>query len=255
MTPLLAPSTADAFGLEVLAPEFELVEGGRALLMLTGDGNLFDLQQGAYLEGKPPLGIESFTYSDGMLVVIRNNHLGWYANGEIVERIALPSPGMKVVAGQGDHLYLYGPNEAGSMVYLLEGNGIVPLLEIPDGRISAFTAIGERIFFSIDNAIYSATKGEQAGIVFVAPGVEQIQSLAADTVSGLLYFSAPNSVYATRAGFAFTILRGLEGTLQYSNNALYVLDPKQRRLLKILGLEQIVLGESSSAISPGDFKE
>ena len=256
MIHLLTPSLADSNHLEKLAPKLEVVDGQHVLL-LTLDGNLFDLEQREYLPAKKPLHVTSFAYSNGLLVVIRDDRLGWYSDGEIKERFVLPLKGMKVVAGKGQRLYLYGPRGKGSVIYLLENNKVFPLTDIPEGKISAFTVIGERIFFAIDNTIYTVAKGEHAGLVFIVAGEKRVHSLAVDTIAGMLYFSTGEAVYIMRAGVALTILKGLKGILRYSRNALFVLDPGRRRLVKINGLERLIMGEgrSTKSITPDLFKE
>lgn len=218
---------------------------------------MFDLTQQRYLMTKTHKGVTSFAYSAGILVVIRNNRLGWYENGEIKDRIALPLKGMQVAAGKMDRLYLYGWRSKGNIVYLMEEGKILPIINIPKGRISAFTSIGERIFFAIDNMIYTMAKGEKAGLLFIASGEKQIRSLAPDPISGVLYFSAGETVYAVHAGVAISILKGLEGTLRYSGNALFVFDPKKRRLVKVTGLEKLTgeAGEKGVPAQTGGFKE
>jgi hypothetical protein len=67
-------------------------------------------------------------------------------------------------------------------------------------------------------------------------------------------------IYAMRAGMAISILRGLEGTLRYAGDALYVLDPWQRSLVKLQGLEKLLeLGagadQSGADAPPAQFKE
>jgi hypothetical protein len=253
---LLSPSLAESVGLKPLT-EFEVVDGLQVIL-LTSDGNLFDLTRRLPLPAKTPLQVTSFAVSEGLLVAVRNGRLGWYEDGEIRERIELPSKGMRVVAGKKQRLYLYGPRERGSVVYLLEEGKVLPLLETPQGTISAFTAIGERVFFAIDNAIYTAARGDRPGLLFIATGEQSIRSLAADPVAGLLYFSTGDTVYAMRAGVAISVLRGLAGVLRYSGNALFVLDPDRKRLVKVLGLEKLTTvsgGATAPATPPGAFKE
>lgn len=253
---LLAPPLAQHLGLEP-SREFGVVDG-QEVILLTRDGSLFDLSQQHALPATAPLRIDSFTVSAGLLVTIRGDRVGWYEDGEVKERIRLPSSDMRIVAGPHERLYVYGPRGDGSIIYLLQAGGVTPLLEIPRGRLSALTVIGERVLFAIENVIYTAARGERVGLLFVATGGLPIRSLAADPVAGLLYFSAGETVYAMRAGTAISILRGLAGYLRYSRDALYVLDPDRRRLVKILGLEKLTIdtGRAPTVPSPpGAFKD
>lgn len=253
---LLTPSAADSLRIEGLAPHLEVVDG-RQVLLLTRDGRLFDLTRRIPLPLKETPRVNAFACSAGLLVVIRNDTLGWVEDGRIQEQFVLPLKGMGVMAGTGERIYLYGSHDGGSRIYLLEKGKVLFLLEIPRGTISAFTTIGERIFFAVDNVIYTLTRGEKPGILFIAAGEKGVRSLACDPLAGMLYFSAGEAVYAMRAGVAITILRGLKGILRYSGKALFVLDPERRRLVKIQGLEKLTVdsGQSGTPISPKDFKE
>lgn len=251
---LLTPGLADALQLQ-LTPHFEVLDGREVILLAQG-GKLFNLSRRQYM-ATTSRGITSLALSAGVLVTIQDNRLGFYREGAIRDQIELPRSEMRVVAGSKTRLYLYGSHGGGSTVYLLDEGNVLPLLEIQRGIISALTAIGERVFFAVDNVIYAVAKGEQASLVFVATGEQNVLSLVADPLAGVLYFSAGETVYAMRAGVAISILRGLAGFLRYSKNALFVLDPERRRLVKILGLEKLTaeVGTPQTPLSPGTFKE
>jgi len=259
LTPLVA--AADVAALKVrLGAEFELPARGRAVA-LTSAGELVDLTARRLLPAVSPLGITSFTSDGHLLIVLRGRRLGWYDGGRVVEKLQLPQDGLRVVAGAKQRLYLYGPQGAGSVVYLLEQGRVGKLLEVPDGRIATLAAIGERLFFAVGNSIYTAAEGQRPAIVFVASGGEAIRSIAPDPRSGLLYFSAGHTVYAVRAGMGISVLRGLEGVLRCTGDGLYVLDPWQGSLVRLTGLEKLLEigagGEQPPAAGgpPASFKE
>ncbi|OPY74681.1 MAG: hypothetical protein A4E64_02184 [Syntrophorhabdus sp. PtaU1.Bin058] len=255
LTHLLIPKGTKALGIS-LSSQFEVPEGGLPIL-LTREGNLYDLQKRSYLPYKKTLGITSFTISSSLFVVIRRDMLGWYEDGTIRERVRLPQSGLRIAAGPGQRLYVYGDRGTGSMIYLLEDGKEIPLVEVSRGNISALTAIRQRIFYAVGNAIYTVAKGERPGLLFVAEGEKLVRSLAIDPKVGVLYFSAGNTVYAMRAGIALSVLKGMECYLKYSGTALYALDPKAGRLVKITGLERLIFDEKgeSSPAPAGGFKE
>lgn len=255
LTHLLIPKSTKALRIN-LSSQFEVPEGGLPVL-LTREGNLYDLEKRSYCPHTKPLNITSFTISSSLFVVIRKDMLGWYEHGVVKERVKLPQTGLKVAAGPKQRIYVYGDRGAGSMIYLLEDGHEIPLIEVSRGRISAFTAIGERIFYSVGNVIYTVAKGERPGLLFVAEGENLIRSLAIDPKIGVLYFSTGNAIYAMRAGIALSVLKGMESYLRYSGNALYALDPKAGRLIKITGLEKLIFEEKDGSPSgpAGRFKE
>lgn len=258
LTPLLA--RADLASLDArLADQFEVLDNGR-IVALTSAGELMDLTSRRALPGKTPLALTSFTADKALLIAVRGRRLGWYDGAAIVEKIQLPQDGLTVVAGPKKRLYLYGSQGAGSAVYLLEQGRAGKLFEVPDGRISTLTVIGERLFFAVGNTIYTAAEGQRPAVVFIAAAQSEIRSIAADPRTGLLYFSAGSTVYAMRAGMAISILRGLEGTLRYAGDALYVLDPPQGSLVKLQGLDRLLelgagTGQSAPDATPAQFKE
>jgi hypothetical protein len=255
--PILTPSIAQGLGV-TLVSQFEVLPGGRVVALTTA-GELFDLTARKPLPATSPLHVTSFTSDHDLLITIRGQRLGWYEEGKIVDRIQLPQSGLTVVAGSKQRLHLYGGRGNGSVIYLLEQGRAGLLVEIPNGQVSAFTAIGERLFFAVGNTIYTLAAGQPPAVLFIAAGQTEIRSLAPDPVSGMLCFSAGETVYAMRAGVAVSILRGLAGVLRHAGDALYVLDPAGGTLVQVRGLEKLIGGGglAGSAEKPGatPFKE
>ena len=256
LTPVLTPAALASLPVR-LTLQFEVIKGGQ-VIALTADGALVDLTARRMLPAKAPLGITSLTADGGLPIAVRGRRLGWYDGGTVPEKIQLPQDGLMVAAGPKQRLYLYGPQGAGSVIYLLEQGRVAKLLELSDGRISTLAVIGERLFFAAGNTIYAAAEGQRPAIVFVASGHPEIRSIAADPLAGLVYFAAGDAVYAMRAGMAVSVLRGLEGSLRYAGDALYVLDPWRGWLVALRGLERLLEAGADPAgaeVPSGQFKE
>ena len=254
MTHLLTPSLVDALHLQPTS-QFEVIDG-ISVVFLTRDGQFYSLPQPGVLPVKGSARVDSFAVSTGLIVVTSGDRLGWYEDGKIRERIKLPSTGMQVAAGANQALYVYDQKSKGNRIYFLQDGKVAQLVEIRNGNIAAFATIGERMFFASGNAIYTAAPGENPALLFVAEGQRTIRSLAADPNAGLVYFSAGEAVYAMRAGVAISILRGMAGFLRYSKDALFVLDPEKKRLVKVVGLEKLTMSASIGSTSPPmKFKE
>ena len=242
-----------------LTEQFEVVRGDQ-VVALTSTGDLVDLTARRRLPNKTPLALTAFTADQQVVVGVRGRRLGWYDGEALVEKIQLPQDGLMVVAGAKKRLYLYGAQGSSSVVYLLEQGRAGKLFEVPDGRISTLTVIGERVFFSVGHSIYTAAEGQRPAVVFVAATPADIRSIAADPRTGLLYFAAGDTVYAMRAGMAISVLRGLEGILRYAGGALYVLDPWKGTLVTLRGLEKLLeVGTASEPpgadAPPAQFKD
>ena len=241
-----------------LQPQFEVLPGNR-IVGLSAAGDLYDLRARKPLPAKAPARLSAFTADRGLLITIRDRQLGWYEDGEVVDRVELPQAGLQIVAGAKRRLFLYGQRGAGSVIYLLHEGRAGLMVEVPEGRISSLAAIGERLFFAVGNTIYTVASRQPPSVLFIAAGQPQVRSLAADPVSGFLYLSCGRAVYALRAGVAVSILRGLEGILRYSGNALFVLDAERASLIGLQGLEKLATagGAQAAADAPaaGEFKE
>ncbi len=247
---------SQAPGAEPAGP-FEVLPDGRVVLLTKG-GGLFDLAAGRELPAKAPLGIASLAADGSLLIAVRGDRLGWYREGALREVLALPRPGLQVVAGSRQRLYLYGPRGTGSAIHLLEDGRASLAVAFPQGVISALAVAGGRLFFAAGNEIYTVAPGERPALLFLAAGETRILSLAADPVSGVLYFATPETVYAMRAGMAVSILRDLGGTLRSAGGALYVLDAGRACLVRLRGLARLVgLPDAppGGAAAPGAFKE
>ncbi len=256
LTTLLNPSTAARWGLEA-GHHFAVLGDGR-VIVLTRGGEFFDLRAGRQLPAQAPLKVSAFTADGPLLITVRQGRLGWYEQGVIKEGLQLPQDRMGIVAGPGKRLYLFGPRGQGSAIYLLEDSQAALLVEMPQGVISALAVSGPRLFFAVGGEVYTVAPGERPALLFLAAGQPRILSLAADPLSGMLYFATADCVYAMRAGVAVSILKGLGGPLCYAGDALYVLDPKRKALVKLQGLEKLVgltgkPGMQSAPASP--FKE
>ncbi len=257
VTRLLSPER-DRAPRVALRRQFEVLPG-KQIIGLTAAGDLYDLRARRPLPAKEPARLSTFTADRGLLITIRDRRLGWYEDGEVVDRIELPQAGLQVVAGSRKRLFLYGQRGDGSVVYLLQEGRAGPLLDVPEGRISSLTMIGERLFFAVGNTIYTVASRQPPSVLFIAAGQPEVRSLAADPASGFLFLSCGQTVYALRAGVAVSILRGLEGTLRYAGNALFVLDAEQGSLLGLQGLERLAASggvpTGAEASAAGDFKE
>jgi len=251
---LLTPALADSLHIN-LTSQYD-VRGSQQVFLLTSNGNLFDLSRRRLMLTEVAPDMTSFTISERLLVTVSGGLLGWYEDGKIRQRIRLPMARMQVVAGSGQRLYLYGHQKDRSRVFLLEDDKVLPLIETSRGTISALTVIGERVFFAINNEIYTVSRGERPGLVFLATGETAIRSLAADPRAGLLYFSAGETIYAMRAGVAVSVMKGLKGYLRYSKDGLFVLDPARKRLVKVVGLEKLTINPGADTTPlQNKFKE
>ena len=215
---------------------FDLSPDG-AILLQSWD-NIFDLAGKNALLKQENSGLEYFSFTkQGALLTISHQMLGYYKDGELVERVKLPTAGMKLASAGEDLLYLYGGNiSPNTNIYIYcKGGGYKKFLEAPE-KVLSLTTAGDKIFFSIRNDIYTAKLGEKLSLICLMPG-PSVQSLAYDPASGILYFSAGEAVYSLKQGKAYLVSEHLGEDLRFYQGSLYVLSPKYGTLFRLAGLE------------------
>lgn len=231
---LLSPEIVKTHQLS-LSGCFDLSPDG-AILLQSWD-NIFDLAGKNTLLKQENSGLEYFSFTkQGALLTISHQMLGYYKDGKLVERVKLPTTGMKLAPGGEDLLYLYGGNiSPNTNIYIYgKGGGYKKFLEAPE-KVLSLTTAGDKIFFSICNAIYTAKLGEKLSLICLMPG-PVIQSLAYDPASQVLYFSAGEAVYSLKQGKAYLLSEHLGEDLRFYQGSLYVLSPKYGTLFRLTGL-------------------
>jgi hypothetical protein len=217
-----------------------------AVVLRTGD-NLFDLNARVRLLKADFPGLESFAFTpDGALLTISHQKLGFLQAGSVLERVALPASGMALAAGPRrasgpGEVYLFGgTSESNKAIYMYEAGGAYRKLLEGGGPISALAAVGNDLFFAIDNAVYLARLGEHLRLAVLLPEAAPISSLAADS-SGVLYVAAGQAVYAL-AGARVVLLSPTAGSsIKYHAGSLYVLNAAQGVLVRLDSLSATVV--------------
>lgn len=228
---LLSPEIVKTHQLS-LSGCFDLSPEG-AILLQSRD-NIFDLAGKNTLLKQENSGLEYFSFSkQGALLTISHQMLGYYKDGELLERVKLPTAGMRLAPAGEDLLYLYGGDiSPNTNIYIYgKGGGHKKFLQAPE-KVLSLTTAGDKIFFSIRNAIYTAKLGEKLSLICLMPG-PGIQSLAYDPASQVLYFSAGEAVYRLKQGEVYLLCEHLGQELRFSQGSLYVLSPKYGTLFRL----------------------
>ena len=207
------------------SPDFEVAQGDA--WVLTGDNSIVDLGSGTHVLPKGFVAHSFARTKAGSVVIITESVLGGISQGMFLPTTKLPYGNMRVVAGQGESVLIYGGPDKDQQLISYDGTSFSPLISIAE-PIDAVTHAADRVFFSTKNKVYTAKWGEAPGLVFMFPDDSQmITGMAVDTASGVIYVATKDAVFALNQGMAFKKLQGVGGRLQFSDDVLYVLDSAQ----------------------------
>lgn len=210
--------------------DFE-VAGGSAWL-LTGDNTIVDLGSG---KNVLPKGFVAHSFArtrEGAVAVITENILGTIIQGVFVPTTKLPYGNMRVAAGPGETLLLFGGPENDQHLISYDGPTYSPLVRLKE-PIGVVTHAADRIFFSAGNKLFTAKWGEAPALVFLFPDGSTIVGMAVNTSTGEIFLSTGDAIFVLGQGVAFKKIAGLGGRLQLRDGALYVLDPGRGLFVRV----------------------
>ena len=209
--------------------EFELAAGGAWLL--TPD-NIVDLGLGQPIFVRSIV-LDSFTRTaGGSVIAIAGDRLGVVSGRVFLPTIALPVTPMRVAAGSGEYVYLYGgPSEQQRIVYF-DGKRTAVLATVPM-PITALTRIGNRVIFACGSSLYTLRPGMPPALLFGIPDQPSFVGLAVNPQTGELFAATEDAIYQLDAGIASQIAEGVGGALRWAGDALYVVDPKRQLMMRI----------------------
>jgi hypothetical protein len=181
---------------------------------------------------------------DSLLMTIRNNELCTFDSlGNLNTLYKLPGEGMGISAGkQGMFVYDRNEDQEKNMLYVIAKGGLfAPLFGIP-APIRAVTDMTNSILFASDNAVYSYKfEDKEVKSIISLPKDSIIKSIAVDITNKRIYFSTDNMVFAMKDSSAVLITDKFGGELKYFNDGLLVFNPEKKYLIRIIGLEQVIV--------------
>ncbi len=213
------------------------------LLMLSSSNQFYLLGLGgiAPVSQKENDTITSFAYtSDGLLMIVRNNELCYIDTlGKLAKLYTLPSHNMKISAGK-KVMYLFdsSKNKKKYIVYSLAHGGRYNEILVTSTPINAVAETKNQLLFSTGSALYSYNLNDKKTKALVnVPNNYEIKSIAVDTLSGRIYFSTNNAVYALKDSLAVAITDKFTGSLKYYNNSIMIINSEKQFIVRIIGLE------------------
>lgn len=197
--------------------------------------------------GIQPLGpkitesISSFAYTpDGFLLIIRNRELCYVDSIGIPNKlIGLPDNEMGIAPGKNAmYLYEQNKNKTKHALYVLEKGGSYKELFTVPSPIHSVIEMDQLILFSTENALLSFNrKNNEFKALATLPGVNEIKSVAIDSLGSTIYFSTDNSIFAVNNSSLINLTNEFGGILRFFEDGLLVYNPEKKFLIRIVGLE------------------
>jgi len=182
--------------------------------------------------------------TDSLLMTIRNNELCTFDSlGNLSTLYKLPGKGMGISAGkQGMFLYDRNKDQEKNMIYVIAKGGLfAPLFGIP-APIRAVADMTNSILFASENAVYSYKfEDKEIKSIIALPEGSELKSIAVDNTNKRIYFSTDSMVFAMKDSSAVLITDKFGGELKYFNDGLLVFNPEKKYLIRIIGLEQVIV--------------
>jgi hypothetical protein len=232
---VLTSAGADAAKLQSLVDCVAVTPDGVALV---GDGDRL-WQVGA--EGAKAIskfeGIRSFAFTPGgLLIAVRGRELVYLdPAGDLKPFFTVPAEGMSVVPGQGESLFLYGPegrHEYG--LYVVRPGRRVSKVLRSAKAITAVAQFGGATVLVADGALYGVV-GSQLKLLAGEPQGDLI-SVAVDASGGRMFVSDYKHVFRIDQGAVVPLTNDMGGTLRWYGGGLLVLDAKRRVLVRLVGM-------------------
>lgn len=230
------------------------------LILLSSADQFYLLGWGGMVPfGKPVKGeISSFAFThDSTLMTIREDELCYFdPEGRLSLLYKLPDKGMGI--SPGTHLmYIYDRNrkkEKKAVYAIAQGARYTKLLDMPSA-INAVIETRKALIIASGSSLFEFNLPEKRlTAITTMPEGREIESVAADTSAGRIYFSAGNKIYSLKDGRADLISDDLGGILRYHGNGLIVFNPQKKILTRIVGIERSI-AENQKTNNGADTKK
>lgn len=194
----------------------------------------------------------------GGLMIIRNNELCYLDSVDnLTKFLTLPSNNFKISSGKYCmYLYESGINETNkySIYILLHGYKYKKLIDLSQ-PVNTLIEFKNSIYFTNENKIFCYSYETNSIKAIVAlPTSNNIRSIAIDSINNQLFISTDKSIYTYKENKLYVFSDKLSGTLMFYENSLIVFDPMTNRLLRILGINNLLSyynqSEQEAPLSP-----
>jgi len=233
---IMRPDTAASAKLGSLADCVAVTPDGIAVV---GDGDRLWLVGAT---GARPVAkirhLRSFAFTpEGLLVGVQGRNLVYLDSRQNLRVFfALPGRGMNVSPGRLDTLFLFGPEDNGGYdLYVVRpGRKVSKVLNAPK-PITGVAQAGSRILLVTGGALYGVS--EHKLLLIAAEPQGALTSVAVDEAGGRIFVSDGRHIFQVQQGRVVPLAGDLGGTLRWYGGGLLVLDPRNRVLVRLVGLK------------------
>jgi hypothetical protein len=181
---------------------------------------------------------------DGLLMAVNNDKLCAFDTlGNLSTIYKLPREEMGISSGKNG-MFIYDQNNDHqiNMLYVLAKGGKFAQLFGISSPIHSVVEMTDSILFASDNAVYSYRFADKKMKILVALAENSlIRSIAVDSSGSRIYFSTNDMVFTMKDSKAVLVTDKFGGELKYFNDGLLVFNPGKRILLRIVGLEGLLI--------------
>jgi hypothetical protein len=179
-----------------------------------------------------PLAVDSFARSDaGTLAALVRGQLGLVSQGMFLPAIALPEKNMRLAAGAGDTLYLYGTGSPARILHF-DGEKVAVLATLAD-PVTAFTHLGGTAIYATAEGIFALRPGQPPGLLFPLAGHAPLISLTANVDTAELFGATEDAIYQIDEGRMTQIVQGLGGALTLVDKDILVADVRRQGVFRL----------------------
>jgi hypothetical protein len=212
-------------------------EGG---VLLQAGGNVYDHGSRSLLFGTELPALRDFAVaSSGVLVAAVGSQIGVDSAGAFEALAQLPARELRVAAN-GTGLVLAANGDSVGALYYYDGSADPLKLFATPGRITALAAMRDLVLWAMDDMLLAFRPSTLAQVLFVTPDSTTIESIAVDSASQYVYFTAGHGVYALKAGIADLVAQDVGRVVRVASGVLYVWDPDVGRVVVLEGIERVL---------------
>ena len=202
---------------------------GQVWLLARGNVWRLGAAQGAFVTS---VEVDSFARSDtGTFAALVGNKLGLLSKGMFLPAIDVPEPGMRLVGGPADTLYIYGTRSPARIIRF-DGDkaAVLATLAVP---VTALTHLGETVIFATAEGVFALHPGQPPGLLFPLAGHAPLISLAANVNTAELFGATEDAIYQIDEGRMTQIAQGLGGVLAVVEKDILVADLSRKSIFRL----------------------
>ena len=206
-----------------------IAAAGQVWLLARGNVWRLGAARGAFLSS---VEVDSFARSDaGTFAALVGDKLGLVSKGMFLPAIDVPEPGMRLVGGPVDSLYIYGTRSPARIIrFDGEKAAVLATVAVP---VTALTHLGETVIFATAEGVFALHPGQPPGLLFPLAGHAPLISLAVNANTAELFGATEDAIYQIDEGRMTQIAQGLGGMLALVDKDILIADVRRQGVFRL----------------------